>query len=156
MKSLSRLSIVLLLFVTWAVGCGPETKVEHSEVLHEDAVIIETVYTPSSHEPIIEPSFGGSGMIGFGPSGVGMRIGSGIQISSSEVPEQFAVVFRCQHGKFIVRKKAIYQKLKGHENQKVDVAYQEIYRDTYEEVNGVKKVTNRVLTGYHFIDATLK
>lgn len=155
-KKCAVLSLLMIFVTVFCSACGPETKIEHSEIMHEDALIVETVYTPSSHETTLEPSFGGSGLIGFGPSGIGMRIGSGIQISSSEVPEKFAVVFKCQHGKFIIHRKDIYQKLKDHENQTVDVSYQEVYRDTYEEVKGEKKVTQRVRIDYHFIDATLK
>lgn len=136
-------------------GCQ-EVKQEFSEALHEDAVIENVVYTPSQHEPRVEPSFGGSGAIGFGPNGVGIRIGNGIQFTSVTVPEKFAVVFRCQHGQFIISRKKVYEKFKDHKDKTVDVVYREVYRTTYNTQDGKKRVVARELVDYDFLGAKLK
>lgn len=137
-------------------GCV-RVETEQSSVLHEDAVVIETVYTPSRHDTNLGMTAIKAGAIGMDFSGdVGIRIGGGLQISSSEVPEKFAVVFKCKHGKFIVDHKEVYEKLKGKEDKIVDVSYTEVYQTTYDKKDGKEYVIDRILIKYHFLDATLK
>lgn len=143
--------IVLLL-----IGCQ-EVKREFSDTLHEDAVIIETVYTPSRHNSELGLTLIKTGPIGMDFGGnFGIRLGSGLQISSVTVPEKFAIVFKCQHGQFIITRKEVYEKLKNHKGKAVDVAYREIYRTTYETKSGKKQVVERVLVDYNFLAVTLK
>lgn len=144
--------VVLLLLV----GCQ-ENRREYSETIHEDAAIAEIVYTPSRHDSKIDLTLIRTGPMGIGYSGnFGIRIGGGLQINDVTVQEKFAIVFKCQHGQFIVQNKEIYDKLKDHKGKTVDVTYREIYRTTYDTKNGKKQVTKRTLTGYDFLDATLK
>jgi len=119
---------------------------------------METVYTPSKHElglGVTAIKIGGGLGVDFSGD-LGLGIGSRLQVSSSEVPEKFAVVFKCKHGKFIVERKEIYEKLKGKDGRNVDISYTEVYRTTYEKKDGKEYVSNRVLTKYHLVDATLK
>lgn len=142
--------------VLFSSGCQ-EIKQEYSETLHEDAVIVEAVYTPSRHDSQV-----GLTAIKTGPMGVdyggnfGIRVGGGLQISSVTVPEKFAVVFKCQHGQFIITRKEIYEKFKDYKGKMVDVAYREVYRTTYDTKDGKKQVVERALVDYDFLDATLK
>lgn len=154
MKLLCTTSLIL----ATAIICGCQERArESSSVLHEDAVITEVVYTPSRHDldlGLTAVKMGGLGMDFSGD--FGLRIGGGLQISSTTIPEKFAVVFKCKHGKFIVTRKAVYEKLKGMDGKEVDVAYRENYMVTHDTVNGVRKLIDRVLTDYEFIDATVK
>lgn len=144
--------------VLLSTGCK-EIKREFSDTLHEDAVIIETVYTPSRHNAEL-----GLTLIKTGPGPIGMDfggnfgivLGGGLQISSVTVPEKFAIVFKCQHGQFIITRKETYEKLKNHKGKTVDVAYREVYRTTYDTKDGEKQVVERVLVDYNFLTATLK
>lgn len=148
-----------LMFVLFFFGCD-RVETEQSKIIHEDALIMETVYTPSRHDTDLglRAIGSGAGTIGIDFGGnVGIGIGSGLQISSVEIPEKFAVVFKCQHGKFIVERKEVYKKLKGQDGKAVDVSYTEVYRTTYKKQDdGKEHVIKRVLIKYHFIDAAVK
>src|SRR3989339_741911 len=149
-------------------GCK-EIKTEVSNVLHEDAIVITKIYTPSRHDTDIElkamnlmEEEEGVGSVSMDYDGdFGIGIGNGLQISSSEVPEKYGVVFKCQHGTFTSqgsdeRHKELYRKLQ--DNQGVDVTYKEIYRTTYDDIDGDGKndLVERVLTGFDFLDANPK
>lgn len=90
-------------------------KIEKSPVLTEEAEITEVVYTPSQH---------GSGT-GFGMTGKGTMV---MTTNSVNIPEVFAVVFKCKHGKFIIKRKDVWQKAVV--GMKVSVRYQEVYKIT--------------------------
>ncbi len=137
-------------------GCQYQRETK-SEVLHELAVVVNLVYTPPTHETTIEPTLMGGKGLGIGVSGeVGLGIGHGLQITSVDVPPEYAVVFRCQHGKFIVRHKEVYDELLTHEGDTVEVAYQEVYREVFETRDGRDTVLSRTLTKYDFLDAVPK
>jgi len=142
-------------------GCK-EIKTETSGVLHEDATVVTRIHTPSTHESSVSPRIMKIGEgFGVGMDGhAGLSMG-GMVFSSSEVPEVYGVVFKCQHGSFTSqgpdeRHKKLYDKL--HDNQEVDVAYKEIFRATYSDTNhdGKNKLVERVLTGFDFLDANPK
>jgi hypothetical protein len=149
---------LLFSFVFTICVCGCDrVEIEQSTILHEDAVVVDTIYTPSRHDTevgLTAIKMGGMGM-DFGGD-VGMRLGGGLQVSNVEVPEEFAVVFKCKHGKFIVERKEIYDKVKGGEGKNVDVSYTEVYRVTYKKKDGKEHVINRVLTKYHLVDVKFK
>ncbi|HIG94074.1 MAG: hypothetical protein QT05_C0030G0012 [archaeon GW2011_AR13] len=147
-------------------GCK-EVKKEISNVLHEDAIVITKIYTPSRHDTDIELKAmnlvgEGAGSISMDYDGdLGIGIEDGLQISFSEVPEKYGVVFKCQHGTFTSqgsdeRHKELYRKLQN--NQEVDVTYKEIYRTTYDDIDGDGKrdLVEKVLTGFDFLDANPK
>ncbi len=134
-------------------GCK-EIKTELSDILHEDATVSDVVYIPSRH---------GSGS-GIGPTfdmtGDG---GIGVAVTNVDVhiPEKYAVVFKCQHGKFIVEgtdkpHKSLWEKLS--EGQEVDVSYREVYKSVYDDVDGdgEKDLVSRALIKYDFLDAKPK
>lgn len=152
-----KLILMFSIIVFFLMSCE-EVKREYSATLHEDAFVADVAYTPSYHGNELGLSAFKTGPIGMDYSGnVGLRIGGGLQISSVTVPEKFAVVFKCQHGKFIVAKQAIYEQLKNSVGQTVDVAYREIYRTTYDNKSRKEKqVVDRVLISYDFLSATLK
>jgi hypothetical protein len=112
------------------------TKKEYSAELHEDAIVVDTVYTPATH------GFG----VGVGVAPNGDTVVTPVSVDTSPV---YAVVFQCQHGKFIIEssKEAyrLFQTLKR--DQHVDVTYREIY---------AIKDDGRHLIGYDFIAATPK
>ncbi len=150
-------------------GCkeGKKVKIEISDVLHENATVITRIYTPSRHDTKLgfrAIKMGGkeTGSIGIDYGGdIGVGIGSGVQISSSTVPERYGAVFKCQHGTFTSqgsdkRHKDLYEKLQ--DGQEVDVTYKEIYRETYDDIDGdgKKDLVERVLTGFDFLDANPK
>lgn len=130
----------------------PETRTEYSDILHEDAKVVDVVYTPSRHGSGVGPSFG---MTSEGDAAIG------IAITSVSIPQKYAVVFKCQHGKFISegedkRHKDLWERLQ--EGQDVDVTYKEIYEATYIDINkdGKKELRERKLIKYDFLDAQPK
>ena len=102
-------------------------KVERSEELTEQAEITEVVYTPSQHG------------IGTG-AGMSMKGNMVVTTSSVSIPEVHAVVFKCPHGKFIVKRKDVWEKAKV--SMKVVVHYKEVFHVTD---------TNRELVKYDFL-----
>jgi hypothetical protein len=148
---------LLFLVAALGVGCGgPETVKEYSDELHEDATIVMTTFTPSSHDTKFEPSFGGSGSLGYGPSGVGFRVGKHWQITTVTVPEKFGTIFRCKHGEFTVGRKEIYDRFKNFAGKVADVSYREVYETVYETKDGERKMVSRSLVDYDFLNAVLK
>lgn len=91
-------------------GC---MKTEFSQELTEKAEIVEVVYTPSQHGSGISPGF----------STKGTMVTS---FTSIDIPEVFAVVFQCEHGKFIVKRKDVWEKAKI--GMQVTVRYREAYK----------------------------
>lgn len=156
---MKKLILVLLMVCMMPfAGCKKIVK-EESGILHEDAIVLARIYTPSKHETNLEMTMMKSGMLGIGYSGeMGIRVGNGMQITESIVPEIYGILFQCQHGTFTsqgsdIRHKNLYDRLK--EGQKVDITYKEIYKDTYDDTNddGKKELISRVLVDMDFIDA---
>jgi hypothetical protein len=171
---MKKLVLVLSVFMLgfFLISCGPTR--EQSGNLHEKAIIVNYIYSPSRHDTHIGTTMmndfnnplGGIDMNGDRGIVIGKVAGQTIQISSSTVPEQYGVVFQCQHGTFTVqgpnnegqvsKYKILHDKLMGHMNDTVDVIYQEVYDVTYEKnKEGQKVETNRVLVDLDFIDAQL-
>jgi hypothetical protein len=104
----------IVLLAVLLSGC----KVEKMENLSESAVVRDVIYQPSQH---------GGGM------GVGMSMSGNMVVTSNSVsiPAKYAIVFECQHGKFIVegegkKHKELWQRLKV--GQQVQVTYSESWR----------------------------
>ena len=129
---------VLLLLVG---GCADY---EHSEEMTEPATVTEVAYVPSQHGTGVGPSFGSDSS---GNSTMG------IAITSVSISEKYAVVFECQHGKFIVESEKdgdgykLWQRLK--EGQQVTVSYREMYWT--KKRNG--EIVEKHLVGYDFLNA---
>lgn len=148
--------LVLALFIFTNSACGPykKTEIARSDILEEDAMVVDLVYTPSQH---------GSG-VGAGPS-IDMTGEGGLGIAivsvSVDIPEKYAIVFKCQHGKFIIEcntpgRKELWQKLD--EGQKVKVKYKEVYELVYliykdENKKKVKELVEKRLKKYDFLTA---
>lgn len=121
-------------------GC---VKTEYSPTLTEPAKVVDLVYQPSNH---------GSGLgIGFGSSPQGGMVTT-ITPISVDVPEAYAVVFQCQHGKFVIqgeesKAKEMWNRLK--ENQDVTVEYREVYESCYKR----HLLVSKKLVKYEFLDA---
>lgn len=123
------------------ISCnGPHTRSTVSGVMTEPATVVDLVYTPSSHGDGISPSITMDGKLG-------------IQFTSIDVKSKYAVIFECQHGKFIVennqdKAKELWGRL--HKGQSVTVTYREEYEEQYGEDNHIK---GRTLQKYDFLDA---
>lgn len=154
----SRLFALALFCMCMLVGCK-EVRNEASPVLHENAVVLQTVFTPSEHHVGLgfrafdDPL--GMGSYDWGGNH-GIPITDDLQVSHSSVPEKYAVVFQCQHGQFIIERKEIYQRFQNLTGSTADVTYREIYRATYEKENGEKHLVDRVLVDFDFLNAVLK
>jgi hypothetical protein len=135
---MKKYAIFPVLFVLVVIGCETE-KEELSNVMTESAIVADTIFMPSQH---------GSG------SGTTYSMSSGhIGISSVDVdiPEKYAIVFECEHGKFVIERmpdaREMWKNLR--KGQSVKVYYQEKFRRIYEKDKQIKSS----LIGYHFIRA---
>lgn len=165
---MKKVFLVISVFVMgmFLMSCGPTR--EHSNNMTEQATIISSIYSPSQHETHVGTTMmrdlnnplGGVDMNGDHGIVVGKVNGQTVQISESTIPEKFGIVFQCQHGTFTIegsaqKYKILYDKLKDHVKDTVNVIYQEIYDVTYEKQNGKQVETKRVLVDLDFIDAQL-
>jgi hypothetical protein len=134
-----RIMCILLLIVPFIfMGCKHH-EIMYSKVLEEPAVVYDTVYFSGSH---------GSG-IGVGPV-VGGEGGIGISVVSVDIEPMWSIIFKCQHGKFVVegsseRYKALYEALER--NDKVTV----IYREKLDVLKDGKDILEQHLIGYDFL-----
>ena len=130
-------------------GCK-ETRNEWSGDLYEDAVVVDVVYNPSKHGSGVGPTIDLTG-----------EGGVGVAFTSVSIPEKYAVVFRCQHGKFIVEGTDQEHKFlweKSTEGDSVKVKYRELYQSVYDdpEGDGNNQLISRTLVDYDFLDASKK
>lgn len=125
-------------------GCTfVETDREYSATLTEPAEVADLVYVPRRHGT-------GEGI------GVDLNLNPSLVSTDVTIPQKYAVVFQCQHGKFIIegnqeKAKELWNRLK--EGQQVTVSYREVYDVTYTTTDGVKRETARQLVDYDFLDA---
>lgn len=124
--------ILPIIFVALS-GCG---QIVNSPPMEEKAKVVDVVYLPSQHGSGISPGFSTSGNVT-------------ISVTSVDIPQKYAIVFECAHGKFIVEGES--QKYKNlwnnlHTGDPVIVTYNEQYL--------VSRETRKFLK-YHFIDARL-
>lgn len=143
--------VFVILLVSFVSGCEYDTsETVESDTLHEDAEVVDLVYTPSRHSSDLVPT-------------VSMDMDGDLETRlvtvDVRIPEKYAVVFRCQHGKFIVEgtdqeHKRLWERFREGDN--VDVSYKEIYRKTYHVVDKERSLTKTELIKYDFLDAVLK
>jgi len=137
-----RVASLLTALATVAVvvaGCQ-KIVTEKSDILTEPATVADLVYMPSRHGSASGPTIGMTGG----------ELSVGVAVTSVSIPEQYAVVFQCQHGKFVIQSKKakdLWNRLTV--GQKVTVSYREIYKAVYED----KKLISRSLEKYDFLDA---
>lgn len=122
--------VIAILIGLFLMGCGPVT--EQSKVLKEKVRVVALVYNPGVHDSSVGPTINFNGGVGIG-------------ISSIDVPPYWAVVFECQHGRFIVEDKALWKAV--YQDSVYTCLYTEIYKTEYK--NDV--VISRVLVKYDFL-----
>lgn len=125
----------ILACIVWLGVLGGCYKTEYGQELTERAEVDDTILAPSQHGSASGIAIDGKGRVG--PT-----------FSSVDIAEKYAVVFRCQHGKFIIegtddRHKDLWQRMKR--GEQVIVRYREQYR--------VEKDGSKTLTKYDFLDA---
>ena len=83
----------------------------------------------------------------------------GFGVGSIDIPEKYGVVFECSHGNFVVhgndqRHKELWQRMR--KDSLVDVTYKEVYTVKFITENGERKILEKKLKDYWFIDAQPK
>ena len=131
-------------------GCDSHiTRVEYSPVLHEKAIVRDTIYEAAHTDTLTTPS------VSFDSDG-DPNISLDTEIIN--IPGNYAVLFSCKHGGFVVqgadeRHENIWKKLR--KGERVDVSYRHELEVTYGEKDskGNRKVLERKFKKYDFIDA---
>lgn len=97
-------------------------------------MVDQTIYCPSAHSSSINP---------------GITLGGDISFTSINVSvaEKHGIVFKCQHGKFYIERKDLWEKLSA--GDCVEISYKELFRAVYED----GKLISRDLFKLDFIDA---
>jgi len=140
----------LVTLAIFAFSSCSDVRKEYSPILAEQATVMNAVYTPRKHDTNVGVTIWSddSGILGIDHSGnFGINLG-GVTVSESTVREKFAIVFKCQHGQFVITRKSTYEKLKDKVGDTVTVLYREVYRTTYKD----KKAVKRVLVDYDFLE----
>lgn len=125
-----KIVLICALGILLCAGCS---KIVYSEPLSEPAEVYDVAYVPSGHGSDLAVGVSSSGKMTVTPISV-------------DIPERYAVVFKCQHGKFVIdgeRGKACYEALQR--GDKVVVRYSIKYEVTSNSTNAI---------GLHFWDAT--
>lgn len=123
---------ILALFLLLLLSC---TETEFiSETMLEQAIVEDIIYSPGQH---------GSG------SSIGIDTNLDIQIMSTDIntSPQYAIVFKCMHGRFVIQGESEqYKKYwqSFNKGQTVTIEYKEIYNI---------ENNRRTLLKYDFIDA---
>ena len=141
---MNKLSVIVLTLFCWA--CGPTTEWEWTPLHQEEAKVLDTIYIPgtSGHT---------NGSMGFSTSGDLVFTGG----ESVTTYDKYAIVFECQHGKFVIedsgkgsRAHGLWMKLNRNDTCIVD----------YKMVNLITKYKDkpptRQFVKFHFIDANRK
>lgn len=146
MNKLQKILGVFVLGTTLGLAGCQEERIEYSPVLHEEAKVVDAIYIPSKH---------GSGM------SVSMNLDDGSispGITSIDIKEKYAVIFKCQHGKFIIEGtdepyKKLWEKMTA--GEKVKISYKEKYYSVYDDTNndGTNELIEKKLIKYDFLDA---
>lgn len=123
------MKILGLLLVITVSAC---TRTEYGPRLSESVTVEDVVYTPDTHGSGIAPGFTSDGKMS-------------VSFVSIDTDPIYAVVFQCQHGKFIIKDKATWEKATKGATGNV----------TYREVIAIKK-DGRHLVGYDFLTYTPK
>jgi len=147
--------------ITFGATAQPEMKNETSDVMHETATVVARIYHPAQEETTENLTIINIGPIGIDAEGrSGLSIG-GITYASEELPEQYEIIFRWKNGTLTSKggekqHKELYEKLR--EGQEVDLAYKELYRTTYDDIDrdGKQDLIEKLVTGYSIIDANPK
>lgn len=131
----------ILPILLFALSACDNAKYETSEILHEEGIVYDSIFVPEGHGSDIEFNIDADGNFS-------------IDTVSVHMPERYAVVFKCQHGKFIIantnKAKELYHRLSR--NQKVDITYTEITKITKDK-SGVEEQEIKQLHDFDFIDA---
>jgi hypothetical protein len=111
------------------IGCK-ETRTELSDIIHEDAKVTSKYHRNSFYQPIII----GKMVTGYPRSEINKITFDGLV-------------------DFEVDNKEIYSKFK--EGDIADISYRESYELTFEDLDkdGIKEQTEKIFTGYEFVDA---
>lgn len=128
------LKVLLAVACVFLTACD---KFDYGHELTESAVVEDLVFAPSQH---------GSGS-GFALDGKG-RVGPAF--TSIDIPQKYAVVFHCQHGKFVIQGEGErYQKLWSSfsRGDAATIRHREQYRLNHKD-------GTRTLVRYDFIGAS--
>jgi hypothetical protein len=114
--STKTFAIVALVGVVLALaGCKYQVT-KYGPTLTENATVADLAYVPSGHG-----------------SGVGISMKGDLSVSSVNIPERYAVVFQCSHGKFVLegsQYKDLWHRLS--KDQAVTIHYREVLDCTQE------------------------
>jgi hypothetical protein len=132
------MKLILMLMVIGLVGCGANR--EYGGLLTEPGEVYDVAYVPSGHGSDVAVGFTSKGSTTITPVSI-------------TIPERYAVVFKCQHGKFVIdgeRGESIYKRF--NKGDLVTIQYCEVFEVTKERKSG-KTVTVTNSVDLHFIDA---
>ena len=102
---MKNIALVLLL-----AGCSSET---YGPEKTEPATVVDLPFVPAGHG-----------------SGSGFTSKGSVVFTSVSIPARYAVVFECEHGRFVVQgenQRALWSRLKV--GQRVTVRYREVFED---------------------------
>lgn len=122
------------MYSTWE-----KERTEYSATLTETGEIYDTAFVPKGHGSDVKMHFDSEGNVSLTPVTV-------------NIPERYAIVFKCQHGKFVIdgdKAKGLYNRF--NRGDRVIIQYREIIRVHLTD----DKETSREVYGLDFLDAII-
>lgn len=137
MKKLPLITTILCLFLV--IACESD-KQEYGSTLTEHGEIYDTAFVPSGHGSDISLGTSTNGDLTITPVSI-------------DIPERYAIVFKCQHGKFIIngdKAKNLYHRFSR--GDKCTISYREVIRVHMKD----GKEVSRSVYDLDFLDATIR
>lgn len=122
-------------------------KTEYSQLMTEPALVVDSIYSPSTHESSVKTNL----EYRFDWWDGDYRLMPVTRPTIVTVPPKYAIIFQCPHGKFVIDSQENGERLwrKLTPGQRVVIHYREIFKVKYDD----GKCLYRNLCGYDFIDA---
>ena len=125
-------NLFFILVTIALVGCK-DTEVLTTGILKEKAVVVTLIYSPSEHNTeLTQTAFHNGSMMGTDYQGnQGIKVGNGMQLTTTEIPAKYGAAFQCEHGTFTVegsetKHRVLYDKLSREVGDTVTILYKEI------------------------------
>lgn len=126
---MKRQLLVLTGLLLMMAGCSNKKVVfEYSAIIEEPVKVRNLVYVPAVHGSAVGPT------VGMDFDG---NLNMGVAITSVGTEEEFAIVFECQHGGFIIKRENLWKRL--HEDSLYTCQYVEVWQVTYEDSVALEK-----------------
>jgi len=131
---MNKIKLLMIFGCFFIFGCDEYTRIEESEFLIETAVVDQLIYSPSHSSSDLNIGLTLDGDFALTPT-------------TTSIPPKYGVVFKCQHGKFYIGRKELWESLSV--GDCVIITYKELFKVKYVD----HKPVHRDIYKLDFLDA---